>query len=53
MKNHNEDEEKPDVACEQNKGDSSGLYFQVFGLDFIISKEGDPYLLEVNTNPCL
>lgn len=31
----------------------AGLYFEVFGLDFILSKDGDPYLLEVNTNPCL
>ncbi|TXH57040.1 MAG: hypothetical protein E6Q89_04760 [Bacteroidia bacterium] len=25
----------------------------MFGLDFIISNTGEPYLLEVNTNPCL
>jgi len=27
--------------------------FEVFGLDFMIDDEFKPYLIEVNTNPCL
>ncbi len=27
--------------------------FEVFGLDFMFDEEFKPYLIEVNTNPCL
>lgn len=27
--------------------------FQIFGLDFIVNSEFKPFLIEVNTNPCL
>ena len=27
--------------------------FEVFGLDFMLDDEFKPYLIEVNTNPCL
>ena len=27
--------------------------FQVYGYDFMIDKEGYPWLIEVNTNPCI
>lgn len=27
--------------------------FQMFGYDFMIDKDGYPWLIEVNTNPCL
>ena len=27
--------------------------FELFGLDFIIDSQFKPYLIEVNTNPCL
>lgn len=27
--------------------------FELFGLDFLVDKEFTPWLLEVNTNPCL
>ena len=27
--------------------------FEVFGLDFMFDDEFKPYLIEVNTNPCL
>lgn len=27
--------------------------FELFGLDFIVDNEFKPWLLEVNTNPCL
>lgn len=28
-------------------------FWQVFGLDFMFDDEFKPYLIEVNTNPCL
>lgn len=27
--------------------------FQIYGYDFMIDKKGYPWLIEVNTNPCL
>ena len=27
--------------------------FEVFGLDFMIDEEFKPWLIEINTNPCL
>lgn len=27
--------------------------FELFGLDFLVDKHFSPWLLEVNTNPCL
>lgn len=27
--------------------------FELFGLDFIVDNQFKPYLIEVNTNPCL
>lgn len=27
--------------------------FELFGLDFLVDKDFTPWLLEVNTNPCL
>ena len=27
--------------------------FELFGYDFIIDNDMDPWLIEVNTNPCL
>ena len=34
------------TKCDNNK-------LQVFGLDFMFDEEFKPYLIEVNTNPCL
>lgn len=33
---------KPNKAC-----------FELFGFDFLVDKEGESILIEVNTNPCL
>lgn len=27
--------------------------FEIFGLDFILDKDFNPWLIEINTNPCL
>lgn len=27
--------------------------FEIFGLDFMIDEKFKPYLIEINTNPCL
>lgn len=27
--------------------------FEIFGMDFMIDRNWDPYLIEINTNPCL
>jgi hypothetical protein len=27
--------------------------FEIFGLDFMIDKDFEPWLIEINTNPCL
>lgn len=27
--------------------------FEIFGLDFMIDEKFNPYLIEINTNPCL
>ena len=27
--------------------------FEIFGYDFILDEEGTPWLIEVNTNPCI
>jgi D-alanine-D-alanine ligase-like ATP-grasp enzyme len=27
--------------------------FEIFGYDFMLDEKCDPYLIEVNTNPCI
>jgi tubulin--tyrosine ligase len=34
-------------------GSTDSVFFEIFGLDFILAKKGQPFLLEVNTNPSL
>ena len=34
-------------------GAQAGISFEIFGLDFLVDLKGKPWLLEVNTNPCL
>lgn len=41
-------------ATYQLLGDWNGLpTFEIFGLDFMIDEHFKPWLIEINTNPCL
>lgn len=40
-------------AANKMGGATNSVYFELFGLDFIVNEKGKPFLLEVNTNPSL
>ena len=40
-------------AEEKIKGHKNQFSFEIFGYDFLIDKKGKPWLIEINTNPCL
>ena len=40
------------VKNKLNKNDSK-YCFEIFGYDFMIDANGHPWLIEVNTNPCI
>lgn len=40
-------------AEDKIKGHRNQFSFEIFGYDFLIDKKGKPWLIEINTNPCL
>lgn len=40
------------IQCRINPN-KKAYTFELFGLDFIIDNQFKPYLIEINTNPCL
>ena len=45
--------DNPSLTNDSDNGNSSCGNFEIFGLDFIVDQQLRPWLLEVNTNPCL
>ena len=41
------------IKSAYHKLDSRSYALELFGLDFIIDNDFKPWLIEINTNPCL
>ncbi len=40
-------------TCRRLNENNRKFSFEIFGYDFMIDETGHPWLIEVNTNPCL
>lgn len=40
-------------TCKKLNEHNRKFTFEIFGYDFMIDETGHPWLIEVNTNPCL